>query len=528
MDAETGQRGFLLTGEARYLEPYDRAVRLVPAEMATLNRLTGPSQDQPGADVARLGSLVDRKMAELRRTIEIRKNQGVGPATEVVLGDEGKQAMDEVRAICAVIQRNSESELREVQARVVTATAGALLVTVMGSLALIVLLVAGYMAIGRGTLAREAALAEARSARDLLSTTLASIGDAVISTDAESRILFANPVALSLLKASQPEISGKPLDEVFNIVNEHTRAKVESPAAKVLREGRVVGLANHTVLIAQDGTEIPIDDSGAPVRGEDGVVEGTVMVFRDVSERKRAEATLHLLAAIVESSDDAVFSDNLEGVITSWNPGAERMFGYTADEVTGQPISVLIPRDRQHEITEILERIRRGERLNHFETVRRAKDGSLIEVSLTISPIHDAAGKITGASKIARDITGAQTGGAGAPGERRAVPGHLLQCRGGNRPPFHGRPVDSFQRRGVQHHRLFARGTGRQNFRRYYSPGRCGGGLGAGAAPGGGRVPELFDGEALHKKRRRAGLGEPDGVADPRHFRGADVLRVRD
>ena len=406
VDAETGQRGFLLTGEARYLEPYNRAVQMVPAEMAKLNGLIAPSGGGPGIDMVRLGSLVDQKMAELRQTIEIRKKQGFAPAAERVLSDEGKQSMDQIRVICSAIERSLEAELREAQASVVTSTGGAMLVTTMGSLALIVLLVAGYLAIGRGTLAREQALAEARSARDLLSTTLASIGDAVISTDAESRILFANPVALSLLKTSQREISGKPLDEVFHIVNEHTRRKVESPAAKVLREGRVVGLANHTVLIALDGTEIPIDDCGATVRGEEGVIEGTVLVFRDISERKRAEASLRLLAAIIESSDDAVVSEDLDGVITSWNAAAERMFGYTADEVTGQPVSLLIPPDRPHEMKEILERIRRGEPLNHFETVRRAKDGSLIDVSLSISPIHDAGGQIRGASKIVRDITG--------------------------------------------------------------------------------------------------------------------------
>jgi PAS domain S-box-containing protein len=112
-----------------------------------------------------------------------------------------------------------------------------------------------------------------------------------------------------------------------------------------------------------------------------------------------------MLASIVESSDDAIVSKNLDGIITSWNTGAQRVFGYTAEEAIGQPITIVIPQDRQGEEREILTRIRRGERIDHFETIRQRKHGSLIVVSLTVSPVKNAAGKIVGASKIARDIT---------------------------------------------------------------------------------------------------------------------------
>jgi PAS domain S-box-containing protein len=141
--------------------------------------------------------------------------------------------------------------------------------------------------------------------------------------------------------------------------------------------------------------------------------DGTVIeVNRDVTERKQIEADLRgaeeqlmFLASIVQSSDDAIVSKNLDGIITSWNEGAERIFGYTAEEAVGQPITIVIPQDRQDEERTILTRIRRGERTDHFETVRQRKHGSLIWVSLTISPIKNAEGKIVGASKIARDIT---------------------------------------------------------------------------------------------------------------------------
>jgi PAS domain S-box-containing protein len=120
---------------------------------------------------------------------------------------------------------------------------------------------------------------------------------------------------------------------------------------------------------------------------------------------RESEQRLRWLASIIESSDDAIVSKNLDGVITSWNRGAERIFGYSASEAIGQPITLVIPQDRQSEEREILTRIRRGERIDHFETVRQHKHGSLIVVSLTVSPVKDANGKIVGASKIARDIT---------------------------------------------------------------------------------------------------------------------------
>jgi len=124
-----------------------------------------------------------------------------------------------------------------------------------------------------------------------------------------------------------------------------------------------------------------------------------------VSEQRRAKATSAYLAAIVDSSDDAIIGKTIESIVASWNRGAERIFGYTAEEVVGQPITALIPPDRLDEESKIIDRLRRGERIEHFETVRRRKDGEAVDVSLTISPIEDATGKIIGISKIARDIS---------------------------------------------------------------------------------------------------------------------------
>jgi PAS domain S-box-containing protein len=244
----------------------------------------------------------------------------------------------------------------------------------------------------------------ARQARDWLQATLTSIGDAVIATDEEGRVSFMNPVSEALTGWTQQGALGLPLERVFVISNEETGASVENPVIKALRQGRIVGLANHTKLTAKSGREIPIDDSAAPMRDLDGNVKGVVLVFRDVSERKRAEQAQRHLAAIVESSDDAIIGKDLNGTILSWNKSAERIFGYSAQEVIGKPISIIAPPGR-NEMPEILERIKRGDRIDHYQTVRRTKSGRLLDISLTVSPLRDSSGQIIGASKIARDIS---------------------------------------------------------------------------------------------------------------------------
>jgi PAS domain S-box-containing protein len=367
-----------------------------------------------------------------------------------------------------------------------------------------------------------------RKQAELSRVTLTSIGDAVIATDADGNVLSMNTVAQSLTGWTENDARGLPLIDVFHIVNESSRKPVENPATRALREGRVVGLANHTILIARDGTETPIDDSAAPIRDDEGNVHGVVLIFRSIAEHKQAERALreseqelsdffenasvglhwvgpdgtilranraelellgysaeeflgrhvaefhadpdviaellrrlstgevvrdfearmrcrdgsvkHVLidssvlmqdgrfirsrcftrdntdrklaeeaqarlATIVETSQDAIISKTLGSRILSWNTGAERLFGYAADEIIGQSIAVLIPPDRQDEESLIMQRLTRGERIEHYETVRVTKHGRLIDISLSVSPIRDKSGQIIGASKIARDIT---------------------------------------------------------------------------------------------------------------------------
>jgi PAS domain S-box-containing protein len=155
----------------------------------------------------------------------------------------------------------------------------------------------------------------------------------------------------------------------------------------------------------QTGQLVPVLYNIFPVRDSTGAITAYGTVTRNLTESKSTEQRLRSLASIVESSDDAIVSKNLDGIIANWNRGAERIFGYTSEEAIGQPITIVIPADRQSEEREILTRIRRGERIDHFETIRQRKDGGLIVVSLTVSPVKDDDGKIVGASKIARDIS---------------------------------------------------------------------------------------------------------------------------
>jgi PAS domain S-box-containing protein len=377
---------------------------------------------------------------------------------------------------------------------------------------------------------RKLAESEARASR-----ILKSIGDAVIVTDEHARITDMNHVAESLTGWPLNDARGELLSTVFHIVDEQNRQPVESPADKVRRLGSIVGLANHTILIRRDGTETAIDDSGAPIRDDDGKLTGIVLVFRDITERKLAEKTtlrerarafealqqapvffallqgpehvftmvnppylrlvnyrdvlnkpvrvalpeavgqgyidlldkvlegepfvgkgirfevqavgdlpsderyldfvyqplreadgtvsgiivvgndvterqiaeeaMQRLAAIVDSSDDVILSKDLDGIITSWNPAARRLFGYSAEEMIGQSILKLIPEELRDEERRIIESIRAGQRVEHFDTVRLTKDGRLLEVSLTVSPIRDDQGVVIGASKILRDVS---------------------------------------------------------------------------------------------------------------------------
>ena len=249
---------------------------------------------------------------------------------------------------------------------------------------------------------REAPTDEAASERaERLANLLTLSYEPMLTWRLDGPIEFWNAGAERLYGFAQAEAVGRTshalLRTEFPIDFAHLRSQ--------LKDGRNwLGELRH---ICKDGRKVVVE-SRMQLFSDNLVLEAN----RDITIRLEIEAAfreseqrLRWLASLVESSDDAIVSKNLDGVITSWNSGAERVFGYSASEAIGQPITLVIPEDRQSEEREILTRIRRGERVDHFETVRQRKHGSLIVVSLTVSPVKDANGKIVGASKIARDIT---------------------------------------------------------------------------------------------------------------------------
>jgi PAS domain S-box-containing protein len=227
----------------------------------------------------------------------------------------------------------------------------------------------------------------------------------VYATDLAGRITFYNEAAATLW-GHRPE----PGDSEFVGAAKHIRPDgtpipfEEWPSAIALSEKRTVAA---TAVIAEraDGARFTFLSSSAPQFDQSGTLTGAVTTMVVTGADADEELSGEYYAALVESSDDAILSKNLDGVITSWNRGAQQVFGYTADEAIGQLVTMLIPPERHDEEPSILARIRRGERIDHYETIRQRKDGSLIDISLTVSPIKDVYGRIVGASKIARDIT---------------------------------------------------------------------------------------------------------------------------
>jgi PAS domain S-box-containing protein len=240
----------------------------------------------------------------------------------------------------------------------------------------------------------------AEEATQRLACIVDSSDDAIISKDLDGIISSWNKAASRLFGYEAAEVIGKPV----TILIPQDRRDEESFILQQIRRGERID-HYETVRRRKDGGLIDISLTISPVRNAQGKIIGASKIARDITKRKRELDASLMLASIVETSDDAIISKNLDGIITSWNKGAERIFGYMAEEMIGKSIKVLIPREYHPEEDTILERIRHGQRIEHYETIRQRKHGSLINVSLTVSPVADPQGKIVGASKIARDIT---------------------------------------------------------------------------------------------------------------------------
>jgi PAS domain S-box-containing protein len=330
VDAETGQRGFLITDDSAYLKPYREALDELATVQESLRSRIGQAPDTK-ALLDQLDAHIGAKLKELDETLTQHKNALAEQARwrnevggwmgrivarfrrardfeairEVVRTDRGKREMEAIRNIIQRVRDDEENLLKQRAEESAARFRTSLLSMMLTGAATLGLLVAVYSVTRRYNALRERALDAIAQEHERLRVTLASIGDAVIVTDSAGQVIFMNPVA-ERLTAWGSDALGQPLTEVFRIVNEDTGATVASPVDKVLREGTVVGLANHTELIGRDGTRRPIDDSGAPIRDRAGHIVGVVLVFRDVTERRQADRNVEESRRFLISSLDAL------------------------------------------------------------------------------------------------------------------------------------------------------------------------------------------------------------------------------
>ncbi|HZR78678.1 MAG TPA: PAS domain S-box protein, partial [Chthoniobacterales bacterium] len=227
--------------------------------------------------------------------------------------------------------------------------------------------------------------------------------DSIIMMDASGRVIEFNPAAERLFGFTHQEAVGKELAEL--IIPPQLRDAHRRGLRNFLKSGAgpLIGKRIEIVGVRKDGSQVSVELAITAVALERSPI--FVGYLRDISERRSNEESSRRLAAIVESSQDAIVSKDLNGLITSWNSAAERLFGYTAEEAVRKPVTIIIPPERYQEEAEILNRIRSGERVEHLDTVRCRKDGRLVNVSVTVSPVRNAEGRVIGASKIARDIS---------------------------------------------------------------------------------------------------------------------------
>jgi PAS domain S-box-containing protein len=348
VDAETGERGFIITGMTSYLEPYESARNAISPEIAQVRAMTADNPEQQ-ADLDRLSAAAEVKVGELAEAIRQRRESGFAAAQAMVMTNVGKRTMDGIRVIVSRMDAREDGLLatRIAQAAQSYRSAQATRLATTG-LALVVVIALFYNTRRLGAERQRAAHTAER-----FRVTLASIGDAVIATDDQGRVTQLNAVAEALTGWTAADAVGRRLEEVFVIINEESRRPAENPIGRVLRERVIVGLANHTLLISKDGREIPVDDSAAPIKTADGHVAGVVMVFRDVTERRRsereratlieaervarvqAEAAEQRLRVALEAGRMGTWQWTIGSGELRWSPGLEAIHGYAPGSFPG-------------------------------------------------------------------------------------------------------------------------------------------------------------------------------------------------
>lgn len=241
--------------------------------------------------------------------------------------------------------------------------------------------------------------------REFFSTTLISIGDAVITTDSEWRIVFVNDIAETLLQDKATNLIGMVITDLVHFRQERSGKVFDRHILSLIKRGKVVTFREGVILENVFGNQILIDGSAAPVRTNMGSI-GATFIIRDISYKRLAKESVQAMTAVVRSSKDAIYTTDQEGIVTSWNKGSEKMFGYKKVEVLGKNLKdLIVPSEHKHDFNEVLDKVRAGENIEPYETVRKKKDGTRIHVLYSVSYIRSESGKIFNVAIIAKDIS---------------------------------------------------------------------------------------------------------------------------
>lgn len=408
-DTEARQRAYLLTDNDSDLQPYEDATARIQSEVARLQRLiVDPAQQ---ARLAELQHTIALKQLELERTIALSKSGNRAAALALVRSNAGKVLMEEARTQVAAMRAAEYGLLNRRAAESESSSRTTIISIVFAALIGCALLALVFSLTRRNLLLRQRAMDALSAERERLRVTLASIGDAVLTADSSCRITFMNPTAEALTGWTQLEMLGQPLDAVYRIVNEHTRAILENPAERALRDGFIVGLSDHTVLIRKDGTERPIDDSAAPIVDAHGNLLGCVLVFRDITQRRQAEQRRAddeaRIRSVLDHTVDGILTIDEAGTIETFNPASERLFGCKAEDVVGRNVKLLVPEPFNHQHDSYIDNYHSTGNAAILGIARevegRRQDGTSLPLELAVSEF--ALGARRHFTAIVRDIT---------------------------------------------------------------------------------------------------------------------------
>jgi PAS domain S-box-containing protein len=400
-DVETGSRGYVITGKNSYLEPLNNAALLIPQRIQHLRQLIADNPEQL-LRLDRLEPWIHLRMETADKNIAVSRSRELPKPDQTLIEAQGKKSMDEIRSLISQMETAEDELLQRRTNELRASNAQTLAFFIALTVILACLLGAVLLLVRRDSLAVRRELELTEKARAYAESIVDTVREPLLVLDAGLHVQSANRAFYQTFRVTSLETEGKSIYELGSgqwdipalrpllaeILPEHTSFQ------DLEIKGDFPGIGRRTMLL-----------SGRKLFRVGNNTELVLLAIEDITERKLAQEMEQRLAAIVESSEDAIISETLDGTITAWNHGAENLFGYSSSEVLGKPIRILFPPERVNEEGEILARIGRGESVDHFGTSRIRQDGKSVDVWVAISPIKDSHGTIVGASKITRDIT---------------------------------------------------------------------------------------------------------------------------